>query len=163
MYTLLAPARPAAKGKLFIFVPEAKIVKREDVIRWSWRWSNSRDVAVSEKAEACKFSAITIWLASRSKLNNPNHDFKASPTSNGWAKAFELDSIVLQFRKIKLILNSQSLAKLTQRKIQPSKILIQTKKLSIKKIFFSRRNVILYVVNISYLFSETKPLRWVKY
>ena len=30
--TLLAPARPAAKGKLFTSVPEAKIVERKDVI-----------------------------------------------------------------------------------------------------------------------------------
>ena len=100
--TLLAPARPASKGKLFTSLSEAKVVEREDVISWSWRRSNFRDEAISEKAEACKFSAITIWLAYKNKLNNPNQDLIASPTPNGWAKAesFEVDSIVVQFEKI---------------------------------------------------------------
>ena len=57
---------------------------------------------MSEKAEACKFFAITIWLASKNKLNNQNQDLIASPTPDGWAKAnsFKVDCIVLQFEKI---------------------------------------------------------------
>ena len=145
--TILAPARPAAKGKLFTSLPEAKIVKREDVISWSWRLRNSRDVAISEKVKACEFSAITIWLASRNKLNNPKQDFKASPTPNGWAKAdnFEADSLVVQFEQIKLISNCQNLVKQTQRKIYPPEILFQTKiSLNQEEIFLSTERDTLY-------------------
>ena len=55
---------------------------------------------------------MIIWLAFKNKLNNPNHDLIAFPTTNGWAKA---DSIVVQFEKIKLISNGQNLAKQIQR------------------------------------------------
>ena len=83
--TLFAPARPAdSKGKLLNSLPDDKIDDHADVISWSWRLSSSLDSAISEKTEACKFSAITIWLDSKNKLNNPNHDFKVSPTPNGW-------------------------------------------------------------------------------
>ena len=121
---------------------------------WSWCLNKSRDAAISEKVKECKFSAITIWLASKNKLNNQNHDFEASPTPNGWAQAdsFEADSILVQFEKIKLISNGQNLAKQTQRKNYPSKILFQTKiNLNQEKVF-SRWNVILYVVSIRYKF-----------
>jgi len=57
------------------WVLDDKVVEREDVIIWSWRLSSSCDVAISEKAEACKLSARTIWLAYKNKLNNPNQDF----------------------------------------------------------------------------------------
>ena len=82
-------------------VLEDKIFEREDVIIWSWRLSNFRNVAVPEILKACKLSATIIWLASENKLNNPHHDFKASPTPNRWAKAesFKADSIVAQFGK----------------------------------------------------------------
>ena len=67
-------------------------------------------------------------ISFRNKLINPNHDFKASPTPNGCAKAdnFEVNSIVVQFEKIKLISNGLNLAKQTQRKKYLSKILFQT-------------------------------------
>ena len=124
--TLLAPARPVAKGKLFMSLPKAKIVEHEDIISWSWRLSIFRDVAIPDKAEAGKISAIKIWLASKGKVNNHNQDFIASQTPNGWAKAesFETDSIVVQFeKKIKLIPKRQNLAKQPQRKNYPSKVL----------------------------------------
>ena len=111
---LLAPARPAdSKGKLYNSLPVDKINKREDVLTWIWCLSHSRDVVILEKVETCKFSTITIWSASKNKLNNPNHDSIASPTPNGWAKAdsFEADSIVLLFEKNILISNGQNLVK----------------------------------------------------
>ena len=78
-------------------VPEDKIVECEDVIIWSRCLSNSRDVAISEKAEACMLSAFTIWVAFKKKLNDPNQDLITSPTQNGCAKAysFEAESIVV--------------------------------------------------------------------
>ena len=70
---LFALARPAdSKGKLLTSLPEDKIFEHENVITWSWFLSNSRDIAISEKVEAYKLSAITIWLAFKNKLNNPN-------------------------------------------------------------------------------------------
>ena len=98
----LAPARPAdSKSKLFTSLLEDKIVQREDIVSWSLHLSNSRDLAIWEKIEACKFSTITIWLTSKKQLNNPNQDLIASPTPNGWAKAdnFEADTILCNSKK----------------------------------------------------------------
>ena len=64
------------------------------------RLTSSRGVAISENAEACKFSTTTIWLASQKQLYNPNQDLIASPTPIGWAKtdSFAAASILVQLK-----------------------------------------------------------------
>ena len=83
-------------------LPVNKIDKREDVTTWTWRLNSSRDFVISEKAEACMFSAITIWLAPKNELNNPNQDFIASSITKSGAKAdsVETDSNFLKFEKV---------------------------------------------------------------
>ena len=67
--TVLAPARSDdSESKLYNSLSEDKIDDCEDVISRSWRLSNSRDVAISEKADAWKLSAITILIASKNKI-----------------------------------------------------------------------------------------------
>jgi len=81
----------------------------------------------------------------------------ASPAPNGSAKAdsFKSDSIVVEFEKNS---NGQNLAKQSQRKNYPSKILCQAKiNLNQEEIFIStERNTLCR--KYSLLFSETKTL-----
>jgi len=69
------------KGELCNSQLVDKIDEHEDLISWSWCWSNFRNLAISKKAEAYKISSVNIWLPSKNKLNHPNHNFIASPTT----------------------------------------------------------------------------------